>query len=97
MAKSGQFSPDTPSMDPTPPQIDHIYESLPLRCRHDIRLPRLVSSNGELRFKLGPASLDESPEYAAISYCWLDNVPTSYMICNGLNLPITASLKSALL
>jgi hypothetical protein len=67
--------------------------------RHRIRLIRLypaVSRNTPLVCDLRVVSLDENPEYTALSYCWGDPIFDHEIICEGKTFLVTARLSAAL-
>jgi hypothetical protein len=74
-----------------------LYKYEPLETGH-IRLLELLPgrADDELRCSLNHVSLDESPEYRAISYCWGDPEPAHYICCEGGYVRITSNLASGL-
>jgi Heterokaryon incompatibility protein (HET) len=86
---------------PTPTTIhDYTYINRQTSIdRHHIRLIRLypaVSRNAPLVCDLRVVSLDENPEYTALSYCWGDPIFDHEIICEGKTFLVTAQLGAAL-
>ena len=71
-----------------------IYEPLP--GSNHIRLLHLEPGTGNIQFTLRPVSLDDKPEYEAVSYCWGDVSDTRPVYCGTISLEITNSLHTAL-
>ena len=64
-----------------------------------IRVLELLSSKESqdpLECKIRHITLDDSPQYAALSYTWGDSSLTSLLVVEGLQLHISKSLESAL-
>ena len=67
--------------------------------KNEIRLVRLypaVSANAPLVCDLRVVSLDEKPEYSALSYCWGDPIFDQELICEGKLFCIISQLSAAL-
>lgn len=79
---------------------DSVYGTQPLRPT-DIRVLRLdpaldSTPNSPIFAKTEVVSLDDSPEFTALSYCWGTGGFNHDMICNGIEMKITESLDKAL-
>ncbi|KPM35593.1 hypothetical protein AK830_g10990 [Neonectria ditissima] len=70
-----------------------VYEPLGPR---EIRLLHLQPGEQEIHITLEPVSLDDNPEYEAISYCWGETVDMHTVYCGDASLQITNSLFTAL-
>jgi hypothetical protein len=81
-------------------------ESLPLPFSHDTLLSarhsRLITicpskrDTAEIRIELHQFSIDEPPQYEALSYTWGGQTPTMPIICNDRTLLITENAFSAI-
>ncbi|KAF7548499.1 hypothetical protein G7Z17_g7002 [Cylindrodendrum hubeiense] len=101
---SGQSVTETQAARQT--QLDsRIFQYTPLKAPSNFRILRLQrklsdsnAANGELplRGSLLEASLDNHPEYFALSYTWGDPDPCSEIDIDGKTLKITANCASAL-
>jgi hypothetical protein len=73
---------------------------LPLNSRtREIRLAHILPSRGNdniVEVRLQTVSLDESPVYDALSYCWGDPSITSAIRVNGQEKDVTINLEAAL-
>ena len=98
MSGDGSLAPRMRGINFQPSQL---YESLPLaRGSRTIRLLDLDSetanSRGQLHATMRVMSLESSPQYAALSYVWKDNLPGKVVTCNGCDIKITNSCYEAL-
>ncbi|KAE8447302.1 hypothetical protein EG329_010860 [Mollisiaceae sp. DMI_Dod_QoI] len=66
--------------------------------RNEIRLLTLLpdGKNNIVRCSLKHASLLNPPEFCALSYCWGDPKITTEVVINGVPVPVTTNLESAL-
>ena len=84
------------------PQGEHDYtytKRQTSNSKNEIRLVRLyvaANVNAPLVCDLRVVSLDEKPDYSALSYCWGDPVFDQELICEGKTFLITAQLSAAL-
>jgi hypothetical protein len=84
------------------PEATHDYTYDNRRTSSDwneIRLIRLYPAgnrNAPLVCDLRVASLDDNPEYSALSYCWGDPIFEHELVCEGKTFLITAQLSAAL-
>jgi hypothetical protein len=73
------------------------YQNLSPR---EIRLIELHPPNttdpDEIYISLIHVSIDEGPEYAALSYAWGDPIRTAHVNCDGKWMPVTENLFAAL-
>lgn len=78
---------------------DHMYKDLPLRHHRQIRLLYLFPgfANQPVEARLEVVSLEDKPDYIALSYTWGERVLDATIICNGHQLHITTNLRDALL
>lgn len=78
----------------------HLYDELQAKDAIEIRLVTLEGiddTTGEVNCRLDTVRLtDAALEYRALSYCWGDPEPPSFVICNGIRLRVTKSLTAAL-
>lgn len=76
-----------------------IYQSLPLTCQRTIRL-LIIEPSSELTApitgKLKIVSLDERPDFEALSYTWGPRDPRYQICCNGQPLNVTQNCHEAL-
>jgi hypothetical protein len=74
-----------------------IYQPLDER-RSEIRLLEIVSSggSGRLKCRLSVSSLEDNPEFAALSYVWGDPRVAEDIILNDEIFPVTSNLAAAL-
>jgi hypothetical protein len=64
---------------------------------HTIRLIRLEPGDGkQVACSLEHVSLDNNPDYEAISYCWGKEQPSIPILCDGATLMVTRNLHDAL-
>lgn len=82
LGSSGNFKNET-SLDGETCRTIRVIELLPLRQGDN---PAVLKVN------LIHLSLDESPEYDAVSYCWGGETLSLPIICNGKMKPITAAI-----
>lgn len=77
----------------------HFYHSMPIGPR-DVRLltvhPKDVSDYEPPRCSMSVASLEDSPHYEAISYCWGYSGQTSELFVDGEKFLVNSSLAEAL-
>jgi hypothetical protein len=59
--------------------------------------PRNVGGVEQIRCQMKTVSLNERPEYTALSYTWGDPNPTSVLIMDNRMIQITKSIETALL
>jgi hypothetical protein len=71
---------------------------LPLRPPASFRVLELQPGyhSNPIHCKLVNTSLEEAPNYEALSYCWGDLEDTQIINCNGRSFPITSNLHEAL-
>lgn len=50
--------------------------------------------DGSIVFSLEPAEIDASPNYTAISYTWGERILTHKALCDGKQVPVTASVHA---
>ncbi|KAF2830078.1 HET-domain-containing protein [Ophiobolus disseminans] len=63
----------------------------------EFRLVRILPERmSKLKCEIVHQSLDDAPDYVAISYAWGDGVDTKLLILEGASVPITGSLYDAL-
>jgi hypothetical protein len=74
------------------------YKYTPFENNYSVRILTLEPGigDGPLVGHLGFESLDLSPRYEAISYCWGTGGRSSEIICNGKPLALTESIEGAL-
>jgi len=73
------------------------YQYAPLRHPRSIRLLRLKHSSGSsLRWEIIEASVDNSPDYEALSYVWGSSTLEETILCNGKPLKVTSNCAEAL-
>lgn len=74
----------------------HLYQ--PLRPPASFRVLELQPGyhSKPIHCELANASLEEVPNYEALSYCWGDLGDTQIIHCNGRSFPITSNLHEAL-
>lgn len=78
------------------------YKHTPLVNPRLIRLLRLKGGSRErsgdsiLECELVQASLNDAPEYSALSYAWESQAPTELVLCEGTELYVTANCAAAL-
>jgi hypothetical protein len=77
--------------------MQNIHQPLDER-RSEIRLIEIISSGGSGRVKcrLSVSSLEDNPEFAALSYVWGDPKVTEDIILNNEIFPVTTNLAAAL-
>jgi hypothetical protein len=78
-----------------------LYQHLPLpspteESAPSIRLLRLGGTDHHAINKLEVFSLQKSPEYRALSYCWGDPEDSLPLNCNAVAFDVTRNLHSAL-
>ncbi|KAF5712593.1 heterokaryon incompatibility protein (het-6OR allele) [Fusarium globosum] len=66
------------------------------RSRREIRVIEILSTKPRIVCNLTTVSLDQGPEFSAISYLWGDNGKPEAITVNGIERFITPSLASAL-
>ena len=79
--------------------VQKVYESLPLDLkRREIRvlIPQDSNDRGPIHCPIERVSLDDQPEFNALSYVWGDNKKTESLIVNGIKIPLAKSAESAL-
>ncbi|CAG8977569.1 hypothetical protein HYALB_00013008 [Hymenoscyphus albidus] len=67
--------------------------------KHDIRLLQILpdlSTDGLIQCQLRHSTLSKASGYVALSYCWGDPVITQDIVVNGIVVPVTENLESAL-
>jgi hypothetical protein len=76
----------------------HKYLYPPLRSPTAFRVLELQPGyhSNPVQCKLLDASLEEAPNYEALSYCWGDPKDTQIINCNEQSFPITSNLHAAL-
>ena len=76
-----------------------LYQRLPLQQRWDVRLLYLIPANNKqpITALLNIVSLDNKPEYIALSYAWGKPIFDAELVCNGVTLEITSNLHAALM
>ncbi|KAE9377280.1 HET-domain-containing protein [Stipitochalara longipes BDJ] len=63
----------------------------------EIRLLEIIpNSSGEAAYRLSTVSLNDSPQFTALSYVWGDAAITEDITVNGATIPVTVNLSSAL-
>jgi hypothetical protein len=79
--------------------VDVMFCHTPLQSGRQIRLIDLetpLSNSKPLRCKMREVSLDDNPEYSAMSYSWEAEKPTRPLICDGKILYITSNCERGL-
>jgi hypothetical protein len=72
------------------------YQYLPLGDE-EFRLLRILPERmSKLKCEIEHRSLEEAPDYIAISYAWGDGVDTKPLVLQGATIPVAASLYDAL-
>jgi hypothetical protein len=66
------------------------------RSRREIRLIEILSTKPKIVCNLTTVSLDQDPEFSALSYLWGDTGKTEAITVNGVEQLITSSLANAL-
>ena len=77
--------------------IQAIYTPL-YESRSEIRLVELLSDNGNdaIKCRLSISSLEDNPEFTALSYVWGDPEVTEDIFLNDKVFPVTTNLAAAL-
>jgi hypothetical protein len=78
--------------------MEEVYITFPL-CRNEIRILTLLASNdheAQIQCELKKVSLEEKPEYVALSYPWGTQKPTHAILVNGQEFSATSNLQDAL-
>ncbi|KAH8706087.1 heterokaryon incompatibility protein-domain-containing protein, partial [Phaeosphaeriaceae sp. PMI808] len=72
------------------------YQYMPLKDM-EFRLVRILPERmWKLKCEIVHQSLNETPDYIAISYAWGDSVDTKPLVLEGVTIPVAASLYDAL-
>ncbi|KAH0536826.1 hypothetical protein FGG08_006324 [Glutinoglossum americanum] len=101
--KSRRWFPSSPCLHSAQLRRALLYAKHPLPglSSRSIRVfdlqPSRTGLEGEIHGDLRVVSLDKDPPYEALSYAWSEGWLSHHIVCDGLELPVTASCYNALL